>query len=142
MTAGRTMTSSRPYLIRALYEWIVDNGMTPHILVDALAQGVEVPQRHVQEGRVVLNINPSAVEALHLGNELIEFSARFGGVASVVRIPTPAIMAIFARENEQGMVFGSESPPAPQEPPPQAPGETPSGAKKSTDKKPVLKVIK
>jgi len=99
------MTSTRPYLIRALYEWIEDNHRTPHILVNAEAPGVEVPKQHVQEGRIVLNINAAAVRDLRLGNDWIEFNARFGGVARTVHIPVTAVLAIYARENGQSMAF-------------------------------------
>ena len=102
------MTSTRPYLIRALYEWIEDNGLTPHILVDAEAPGVTVPKQHIREGQIVLNINPSAVRDLRLGNDWIEFSARFGGVARAIQIPVAAVLAIYAHENGQGMAFGEE----------------------------------
>lgn len=125
------MTSKRPYLIRALYEWMTDNGLTPHLLVNAELDKVEVPRQFVQEGRVVLNINPPAVQGLQLGNDLIEFSARFGGVPRLVRLPTAAVIAIYARENGQGMVFGEEEQGG-NEPPPTSPPE----------KKPTLKVIK
>ncbi len=118
------MTSTRPYLIRALYEWIEDNGMTPHILVDAESPGVAVPKQHVHDGRIVLNVNHSAVRDLRLGNQWIEFNARFGGVARSLQIPVAAVMAIYARENGQGMAFGDEkseddetSPPTQPDPP-------------------------
>jgi len=124
------MTSSRPYLIRALYEWITDNGLTPYILVNADSLGVEVPPRYVREGRIVLNINPAAVHGLRLGNEGIEFSARFGGTPWLIRIPPEAVMAIYAQENGQGMAFGDG--PNPEEPPPPPPA----------GKKPALKVVK
>ncbi|HNW78209.1 MAG TPA: ClpXP protease specificity-enhancing factor [Candidatus Competibacteraceae bacterium] len=135
------MTSSRPYLIRALYEWIDDNGLTPHLLVNAEYPGVEVPRQHVHEGRIVLNINPSAVRDLRLGNEWIEFSARFGGIARLVRIPLAAVQAIYARENGQGMAFGDETldenqPETDSQPEPEPP--TPSGPAR----RPVLKIVK
>jgi stringent starvation protein B len=135
------MTSSRPYLIRALYEWIDDNGLTPHLLVNAEYPGVEVPRQHVHEGRIVLNINPSAVRDLRLGNEWIEFSARFGGIARLVRIPLAAVQAIYARENGQGMAFGDETldetqPETDPQPEPEPP--TPSGPAR----RPVLKIVK
>ena len=125
------MTPNRPYLIRALYDWITDNGLTPHILVNADRPGVEVPKQHIHEGRIVLNINASAVRGLQLGNDFIEFSARFGGVSHLIRIPTPSVMAIYARENGQGMAFSDE--PGGDEPPPSPP---------QPDKKPTLKVVK
>lgn len=99
------MSSSRPYLIRAIYEWILDNGLAPHLLVNAQVGGVNVPSQYVQNGKIILNISPSAVHNLTLGNEKVEFSARFGGVAMYVTVPIPAVLAIYARENGQGMVF-------------------------------------
>lgn len=104
------MTSSRPYLIRALYEWINDNGMTPHILADASAAGVAVPASAIQGGKVTLNISAQAVQALRLGDDAVSFSARFGGVAREVVLPIPAISAVYARENGQGMMFPVEEP--------------------------------
>lgn len=100
-----TMTSHRPYLLRALYEWIADNGMTPHLLVDATRPGVQVPPHAVQDGRVVLNIADRAVAGLEMDNEQISFSARFGGVSQGVRVPVQAVLAIYARENGQGMAL-------------------------------------
>jgi len=127
------MTSNRPYLIRALYEWITDNNLTPYLLVDAEATDVQVPRQFVQEGRIVLNINPSAVQGLLLGNEFVEFSARFSGSPHQVNIPTPAVMAIYARENGQGMVFGNE--PGGDQPPPSTQPPSPT-------KRPALKIVK
>jgi len=102
------MTSNRPYLIRAIHEWLTDNQCTPHLLVDAEAQGVEVPRQHVKDGKIVLNLGPSAVEDLRIGNEEISFMARFGGVAQQVSIPVTAVLAIYARENGRGMMFSEE----------------------------------
>ena len=99
------MTSHRPYLLRALYEWIADNGLTPHLLVDATRPGVQVPPHAVQDGRVVLNIAERAVAGLEMDNEQIRFSARFGGVSQSVRVPVEAVLAIYARENGQGMAL-------------------------------------
>lgn len=99
------LSSTKPYLVRALYEWILDNGLTPHLLVDAQYPGTQVPQEFVQEGQIVLNLAPSAVRNLALGNDLIQFGARFGGVARDLYIPADAVLGIFARENHQGMVF-------------------------------------
>lgn len=103
-----TMTSSRSYIARALYEWILDNDCTPYILVDALRRGVEVPQEYVKDGQIVLNISPTAVRALNIGNDYIMFDGRFGGRALTITVPVPALMAIYAQENGQGMVFESE----------------------------------
>lgn len=99
------MIPSRPYLLRALHEWILDNGMTPHVLADAGADGVQVPTSAIQNGKVVLNVSPSAVRDLDLSNDFISFVARFSGVTSGVVIPMAAVLAIYARENGQGMMF-------------------------------------
>lgn len=120
------MTSNRPYLIRSMYDWISDNGLTPHILVDAQAKGVSVPTSAVNEGRVILNIASRAVINLDLGNEWVAFVARFGGVSQKVEVPISAILAVYAQENGQGMMFpietnkAEESPstPEPTHPPP------------------------
>lgn len=103
------MTSNRPYLIRAIFDWIVDNGMTPHLLVDAEVQGVLVPQRFVEDGRIVLNVSPSAVADMVLGNDEIYFSARFGGTPHRIELPTRAVLGIFARENSHGMLFPDDA---------------------------------
>lgn len=104
------MNSSRPYLVRALYEWIVDNDCTPHILVNAEFAGVKVPPGYASDGQIVLNVSPSAVRHLHMDNEAVSFEGRFGGVAQSLYIPALAVMAIYARENGQGMVFDLEQP--------------------------------
>lgn len=128
------MTSSRPYMIRALYEWIVDNNCTPYLLVDARGPGVEVPQQHVnKEGQIVLNVNPSAVKDLDIGQDNISFSARFGGVPTQLFIPCGAVLGIYARENGQGMVFEPETHPEPPEPDPKP---------DDSSKRPSLRVVK
>ena len=99
------MTSNRPYLIRALYEWLLDNELTPHLLVDAEHQDVLVPRQFVEGGQIVLNINPTAVSGLQLGNDLITFNARFGGVPQDISVPPAAVLGIYARENGVGMLF-------------------------------------
>jgi len=104
-----SMTSHRPYLLRALYEWISDNGMTPHILVDAALPGVRVPPHTVKEGRVVLNIAERAVAKLELDNEAVRFTARFGGVSHPVSVPVSAVLAIYARETGQGMALPDDT---------------------------------
>jgi len=104
------MTSNRPYMIRALYEWITDNRMTPHLLVDATHPQAVVPARFIQDGKVVLNISPTAVRALVLGNGDIEFGARFGGVAMEVRVPVGAVLGVYARENGHGILFPGDEP--------------------------------
>ena len=112
------MTSSRPYLIRAIHEWIVDNDCTPYILVNAVHEGVDVPAQHVENDKIILNMSPKAVNGLMISNELIEFNARFAGVDTYVCVPQSAVMAIYARENGQGMIFdkddeGEDPPPSP-----------------------------
>ncbi|WDY58887.1 ClpXP protease specificity-enhancing factor [Pseudomonas sp. PSKL.D1] len=104
------MNSSRPYLVRALYEWIVDNDCTPHMLVNAEYPAVQVPQGFASDGQIVLNISPSAVRSLHMDNEAVSFEGRFGGVSHSLYVPAGAILGIYARENGQGMVFELEPP--------------------------------
>jgi stringent starvation protein B len=99
------MSSNRPYLLRALYQWIADNGMTPHLLVDATQEGVQVPKSSVKDGRVVLNIAARAVVQLDMGDRELSFKARFGGVSQSVLVPMPAVMAIYAQETGQGMML-------------------------------------
>lgn len=102
------MKSSRPYLARALYEWLLDNELTPYIVVDAEQDMVEVPRQFVQNGQIVLNLGPTAVRDLHMDNELIRFSARFSGKSENLFVPISALIALYARENGVGMVFGHE----------------------------------
>ena len=99
------MTSNRPYLLRALNEWINDHGMTPYLLVDAAREGVQVPASSVKDGRVVLNIAPRAVAQLVIDNHAVQFMARFGGVSQPVRVPVGAVLAIYAQETGQGMML-------------------------------------
>lgn len=102
------MTPTRPYLVRAFYDWILDNGLTPYLLVDASVPGTCVPTAHVRDGQIVLNVAPAAVGDLSLGITETTFSARFGGVACQIRLPGASILAIYAKENGQGMFFGGE----------------------------------
>ena len=139
------MTSHRPYLVRALNEWILDNNCTPYILVNAQAEGVEVPQDFVKDGQIVLNISPVAVQGLVLNNEGLEFSGRFGGIPTHVYVPIDAVMGIYARENGQGMIFEYQNEPPPVSPPPSGGkgGDEPPPAPKPKPKgKPSLKVVK
>ena len=101
-------TSSRPYLLRAIYEWLLDNNLTPHLVIDTNVPGVEVPSSHIDEGQLVLNVSPDACRHLLMGNEEVTFSARFNGASRQIRLPIDALLAIYARENSLGMVFGSE----------------------------------
>ena len=110
------MTSNRPYLLRALNEWICENGMTPHLLVDAGREGVRVPAVAVKDGRVVLNIAPRAVTRLVLDNREVRFLARFGGVSESVVVPMPAVLAIYAQETGQGMMLPDDGAQLPDEP--------------------------
>ena len=100
------MSATRPYLIRALYEWIVDNQCTPHLLVEVKDDQVRVPRQFVEKGVIVLNVAPSAVKHLLLGNDRISFSARFGGTPHDIDVPVTAVQAIYARENGQGIFLG------------------------------------
>ncbi|GGI79070.1 ClpXP protease specificity-enhancing factor [Shewanella gelidii] len=102
------LTPSRPYLLRAYYDWLMDNHLTPHVVVDAFVPGTEVPQQYVKDGQIVLNITASAVGNLQITNEFVEFNARFGGVPQQVVLPMAAIVAIYARENGAGTVFDVE----------------------------------
>lgn len=102
------MTSNRPYLLRAFYEWIVDNNCTPYLVVDATYPQVKVPTQHVQNGQIVLNISPGAVGNLQLGNDAVTFNARFGGQPFAIYIPLRAALAIYARENGAGTMFTAE----------------------------------
>lgn len=101
------LSSRRPYLIRALYEWVLDNNLTPHLLVAADAPGVDLPaQFAADDGRITINISPSAVRGLRLDNDGVAFSARFSGRSYAVTIPPGAVLALYARENGEGMLFG------------------------------------
>jgi len=111
------MKARRPYLLRAIHEWITDSLCTPHLVVDASAPGVEVPRQYVKDGKIVLNASWSATANLRLGNDEVSFSGRFGGVSMSVRAPINAVLAIYARETGQGMIFADDdvdpSPPVP-----------------------------
>lgn len=108
-----SMSSQRPYLLRAIHQWILDNGCTPYLVVDADAPGVQVPRQYVNEGKIVLNVSPGAVNGLLIGNSEIDFDCRFGGVSTHLTIPLHAVRGIYAKENGQGLIFdpGEEVPP-------------------------------
>lgn len=128
------MTSNKPYLIRAIYDWIVDNDLTPYVLVNADYPTVQVPLEHVNGGRIVLNISPKACRGLHLENDRIVFTARFAGKSVQIFIVPSAVLAIYAKENGRGMEFGAEyedEPPAPPKP-----------KEVKTRTKPALKLVK
>ncbi|SCZ50507.1 ClpXP protease specificity-enhancing factor [Thiohalomonas denitrificans] len=131
------MTPSRPYLLRALYEWILDNGMTPYLLVDAEQENVQVPEQFVENGKIVFNVSPSAIRNLELGNDWVLLDARFSGSPMQVSVPIMAVLAIYARENGKGMVFTDEE--GGDQPPPSPPG---GGDGDDKPKRPSLKVVK
>ena len=147
----------RPYLLRAMHQWMTDSGLTPHLIVDAAQEGVEVPREHIREGRVVLNVSYDATRHLDLGNEWVIFEVRFGGVPRQLRFPNAAVLSIYARETGEGLMFPAEEdspPPAPRSPTDPAPGplvpdrglprcgaET-APAAGARPKRPSLKVIK
>ncbi|MGD2112313.1 MAG: ClpXP protease specificity-enhancing factor [Gammaproteobacteria bacterium] len=120
------MNSSRPYLVRAIHEWILDNSMTPHLLVDINGEGVDIPNQQGQNGKIVLNVSPAAVEGLDLGNDAIAFRARFGGIATDVYVPVDSVLAIYAKENGRGMVFSDQEGGGPSTPSDPSPGKRPS----------------
>lgn len=126
------MNSSRPYIMRALYEWIVENDLTPYVLVEASMPDVIVPQQFVKDNQIVLNISPDAVVDLNISNQAVVFNGRFGGVATDVFVPIAAVVGIYARENGQGMVFDPEEPIS-------APDDTPPDP---DNKRPSLKIVK
>lgn len=120
------MTTLKPYLIRSIYQWIIDNNLTPHILVDAEIGHAILPQQLVEDGKILLNIRPQAIQDLSLGNEEIQFNARFSGKPMHIVIPIAAVMAIYAKENGKGMIFdqegeGSDETPPPENKPPTRP---------------------
>lgn len=128
------MTSNRPYLLRALYQWITDNNMTPHILVDAGFTGVDVPEHAIQKGKVILNIDQAAVRELDMGNDWLTFNARFAGRQHYVSVPVEAVLAIYSKENGQGMMFAQDG----DSPPPDGDGDDDP----QPTKRPHLKVVK
>src|SRR5438874_2043205 len=102
---------TKPYVLRALFEWCVDNGYTPHLAVKVDSR-TQVPSEYVKSGEITLNISPNAVRKLQMGNELVEFSARFGGVARQISLPVANVYALYARETGHGMTFDIEGPKA------------------------------
>ena len=126
------MTPLKPYLIRSIYEWIVDNSLTPHLLVNAADSGTVLPEEFVEDGKIVLNIRPEAIQGLTLGNEIIEFNARFAGKSMHIVTPIPSVMAIYAKENGKGMIFDQDEPD----------DTPPSPDHKKTHHKPQLRVVK
>ncbi|AGB76537.1 MULTISPECIES: ClpXP protease specificity-enhancing factor [Pseudocitrobacter] len=103
------LSPRRPYLLRAFYEWLLDNQLTPHLVVDVMQPGVQVPMEYARDGQIVLNIAPRAVGNLELANDEVRFNARFGGVPRNVSVPLAAVLAIYARENGAGTMFEPET---------------------------------
>ncbi|KTD14663.1 stringent starvation protein B [Legionella gratiana] len=136
-----TMTSNKPYLIRAAYDWIVDNELTPYILVNAAYLGVQVPREHVNHDRIVLNISPAATRGLLLENDRIIFTARFSGKTEQIFVPPAAVLEIYAKENGRGIAFALEDE---EEPPPASSGSSTSDVEGpvSSKSKPSLKLVK
>jgi stringent starvation protein B len=138
--ADTPVRSRRPYLLRAMHEWISDSNQTPHIVVDASMEGVEVPRQYVQGGKIILNVSSNATSMLSLGNDTVRFRARFGAATYDVSVPVVAVLGIYARETGQGMIFSeADTPPQPPAPPPSEPTPASGEGKRS---KPTLKVIK
>ena len=128
------MTSNRPYLLRALHDWISDNGLTPYLLVDAAVDGVRVPPGAAKDGRVVLNTAARAVTQFEISNDYVRFMARFSGVSQAVHVPMAAVLAVYAQENGQGMMFPADD--APRAPEPDTPPPEPQ------DRRSRLRVVK
>jgi stringent starvation protein B len=122
-----------------MHEWMLDNGFTPHLVVDAKREGVRVPGSHVKDGKIVLNVSPTATRALNLGNDAVTFEARFGGVSQQLVVPVGAVLGIYARETGQGMIFGEDDTP---EPAPGGDGPSPSTPPAGGKRRAKLKVIK
>jgi stringent starvation protein B len=125
----------RPYLLRAMHQWISECGNTPHVIVDAGREGSDVPRAYVKDGKIVLNLSEGATQRLRVGNEHVEFEARFAGVIHHVRFPVSAVLGIYARETGEGMVF-SEQDLGPEPP------TRPTPAQEGGARRPQLKVVK
>lgn len=115
------MTSSKPYFIRAIYDWITDNNLTPYLLVDATKPRVSVPDKYIEDGQIVLNISATAISRVLMSNEAVQFDAKFSGVIHHIYVPVKAVKAIYAFENEEGMFFDPDSEDGDGEPPTQEP---------------------
>ena len=126
--------AKRPYLLRAMHQWMMDSGHTPHVIVDAERSGVEVPRSYIKDGKIVLNVSLNATQRLQLGNEWVEFDARFAGVVHHVRFPVSTVLGIYARETGEGMVFSEQDmgPEPPSRPSPPA----------DESRRPQLKIVK
>jgi stringent starvation protein B len=125
----------RPFLLRAMHEWITECGNTPHVIVDAAHEGAELPRAYVKDGKIVLNLSDSATQRLRLGNDAVEFDARFAGVVHHVCFPVSAVLGVYARETGEGMVFSDQD--LGSDPP-----KRPSPAEEGGTRRPQLKVVK
>lgn len=131
--------SRKPYLVRALHEWMGDAGLTPQVIVDATVDGVEVPREYVREGKIVLNLSLEAVRDLELGNDAIACTARFTGTARKLWLPMSAVLGIYARETGEGIAFADEDQPPPEPPGPSADKD---GGNGSAERRSHLKVVR
>jgi stringent starvation protein B len=139
--ADAPVRSSRPYLLRAMHEWISDCNQTPHLVVNASIAGVEVPRQYVRQGgKIILNVSNSATSGLTLGNDFVRFRARFGAATYDVVVPIAAVVGVYARETNQGMMFSDVDTPPPESPP--TPPEPPTNGSEGKRSKPTLKVVK
>lgn len=134
------MTSSRPYLIRAIYDWLLDNELTPYIMVNAMAPNVSVPETYIEDGKIILNVAPMAIRDLSMTNTEIEFDARFSGITHHIYVPIHAVMAVYAFENGRGMVFSDEDDEG--GPDDDTPSSEPPGRPSRAKGKPNLKIVK
>lgn len=147
------LTSNKPYLLRAIYEWVLDNDATPHVLISAIDSRVDVPQQFVEDDKIILNISPSAANNMLIDSDGISFSARFGGKPFTIYSPIESVLALYASETGEGMSFEEEilddmPPDGPDDQPP-SPKSVPDSnvsslkqAPKKTKKRPTLKVVK
>jgi stringent starvation protein B len=130
MSRERPASAQRPYLLRAMHEWMTDNALTPHIVVDADSGNLGVPLEHIRENRIVLNVSYAATRGLVIGNDSVAFEARFNGIPKALNIPVDLVLGIYAKESGQGMVFSDETKSPPDDPGP------------ADDTRPKLKVVK
>jgi len=127
------MTSQKPYLIRAIYDWLLDNGATPYLLVNTTYEGVKVPEAFINDNKIVLNIAPDAVQHYQADNEWVSFSARFSGKPMELFIPIEAVLGLYGKENNQGMFFTDDE---------TSPPTTPSSKPSTNKDRPSLKIVK
>jgi len=142
------VTPKRPYLLRAMHEWMTDNALTPHLVVDATSADLNISPEHVRDNKIVLNVSYAATRGLVIGNEAVAFEARFNGVPTALNVPMDSVLGIYARESGQGMVFSEESGPSGDDPDPgngPGPGDQPGSGdapNSGESKRPALRVVK